>query len=151
MRNIFLIIVSTFLLSAPTEAQLFKSTQKHQDSLTNGSYYEFWDQDSTLLSARGHFCKGRPCKTWKYYYEDGTRRMKVKYRVTLKIKYYTASGKLDQKGYAVMDYNSQQIHFYWHGRWKFYDNKRKLYRIALFENGNEVKILLGPEDPLYFE
>ncbi len=78
-------------------------------------------------------------------------RMKVKYRERLKIKYYTKLGKLNQKGYTMLDLNTEKIHFYWHGIWKYYDDKRKLYRIALYENGAEVKVLSGPEDPLYFE
>jgi len=77
--------------------------------------------------------------------------MKVKYRDNLKIKYYRDSGKLDQKGYAILDLDSEVIHFYWHGIWKYYDDKRKLYRIALYENGEEKEVLKGPEDPIYFE
>lgn len=147
-----LIILLGLLMPLSSEAQLFRKHKKQEsDSLKNGVHYEYWDKDSTFLSARGHFRHGRPCKTWKYYHKSGKRRMKVKYRDRLKIKYYRDSGKLDQKGYAILDLDSEVIHFYWHGIWKYYDDKRKLYRIALYQNGEEVEVLKGPTDPIYFE
>ncbi|MCD4725320.1 MAG: hypothetical protein K8R63_10815 [Bacteroidales bacterium] len=150
MRSILFLLSLVVFCSFSAEAQLFRKN-RNDNASKNGKYYEFWDKDSTTLSAKGHFCHDLPCKTWKYYYSDGTRRMKVKYRDSLKIKYYTNSGKLDQKGYAMLNLNTENIHFYWHGIWKFYDHKRKLYRIALYENGAEVEVLSGPEEPIYFE
>lgn len=76
--------------------------------------------------------------------------MKVKYHKKLKIKYYSPNGRLDMKGYALLDINSQLTHFYWDGLWKYYNPKRKLYRIALYKNGEEIKVLYGPEDPVYY-
>lgn len=152
MKYFGIFSVLLLILSFETSAQLFKKRKNPEnDTVNHGVYYEYWDRDSTMLSARGRFCHGSPCKTWKYYWKDGTRRMKVKYRESLKIKYYSESGRLDQKGYAILDLNSKMIHFYWHGIWKFYDKKRRLYRKALFENGNEVMVLYGPEDPIYYE
>jgi antitoxin component YwqK of YwqJK toxin-antitoxin module len=152
MRAFATIIIIGILIPLSVEAQLFRKHKKPaNDSLRSGKYCEFWDSDSSTISVKGNYDKGLACKTWKYYYSDGTLRMKVKYRDNLKIKYYTLSGKLDQKGYAVLDLNAKQIHFYWHGRWKYFDDRRKLYRIAQYENGVEVKVLYGPEDPIYFE
>ena len=150
MRSILFFLSFILLCSLSVEAQLFRKNSK-DDASKRRKYYEFWDKDSTTLSAKGHYCRDHPCKTWKYYHSDGTMRMKVKYRERLKIKYYTKLGKLNQKGYAILDLNTEKIHFYWHGIWKYYDNKRKLYRIALYENGVEVKVLSGPENSIYFE
>ncbi|NQT76294.1 MAG: hypothetical protein HQ565_01175 [Bacteroidetes bacterium] len=97
MRSILFLLSLVLLCSFSAEAQLFRKN-KDDDTRKNGKYYEFWDEDSTRLSAKGHFCHDLPCKTWKYY-----------------------------------------------------DDKRKLYRIALYENGVEVEILSGPEEPVYFE
>lgn len=127
-----------------------KAKVTENDSLRNGRYYEYWDFDTTKISAKGHFLNGLPVKTWKYYYKDGTRRMKVKYRENLRIKYYSPAGKLEQKGYAILAFEPEQIHFYWDGIWKYYNPKRKLYRIALYKNGEEISVIYGPEDPVYF-
>jgi hypothetical protein len=141
-------MIMIFTLSS--EAQLFKRKNKlQQDSLKTGKYYEYWDRDSLHLSAKGHFCNGRPCKKWKYFHYDGKRRMKVKYNDSLKIKYYGETGRLTHKGYARLDWNEQDTHFYWEGVWRYYDHRRRLYRKALFEKGNEIKVLFGPEDPIY--
>ena len=154
MKIIFriLLLVLFIALAGKADAQLFKRQKaSNNDSLRNGKYSEYWDKDSSRISARGYFKNGRPAKTWKYFHADGTRRMKVKYRDKLKIKYYSRNGTLEQKGYAVLDFNAEDIHFYWDGIWKYYDPKRKLYRIALYKMGEETAVIFGPEDPLYFE
>ena len=152
MRIIVIIITIGLLAPLSTEAQIFRKHKRpDNNSKRHGKYCEFWGADSSNISAKGHFCDGLACKTWKYYYSDGTRRMKVKYRDNLKIKYYSQAGKLQQKGYAVLDLNVKNIHFFWQGEWKYYNNRRKLYRIALFENGDEIEVLFGPEEPVYYE
>lgn len=150
MKLSFISLFILLLFSLPADAQLFKKNKK-QDSLRSGKYIEYGYEDTTVVVTKGRFKDGRPCKTWKYYYEDGIIRMKIKYRDRLKIKYYTQSGRLNQKGYAMLDFNAADTHFYWHGIWKYYDDRRKLYRIAIYENGAEVKLLKGPEDPIYYE
>lgn len=77
--------------------------------------------------------------------------MKVKYRKRLKIKYYRDNGQLEKKGYAMLDLDKKDLHFYWHGRWKYFNDHRNLYRIALYQDGNEVELIMGPEDPIYYE
>ncbi len=37
------------------------------------------------------------------------------------------------------------------GMWKYFTDHRKLYRIALYQGGNEVELIMGPEDPIYYE
>lgn len=150
MKFSFIPLVIILLFTIPAEAQLFKKNKK-QDSLKSGRIIEYGGDDSTTIVTRGRFKNGRPCKTWKYYWDDGTMRMKIKYHDRLKIKYYTTSGRLDQKGYAMLDFNAADTHFYWHGRWKYYDDRRKLYRIALYQDGAEVEVLKGPEDPIFYE
>ena len=152
MKKIILLSLIILFSVLTAKAQLFR---KHQSDTLQTSktkkYYEFWDKDSTSLSAKGKFCQGAPCKTWRYYYKDGTRRKKVKYGERLKIKNYFQNGRLETKGYAILVLDAERIHFYWTGPWKYYDKKRKLYRIALYENGQEVEVIMGPEDPVYFE
>jgi hypothetical protein len=114
-------------------------------------YYEYWDADSTIMNAKGYYCHGLPCKTWRYYHKNGKKRMKVKYGKTLKVKYFRDSGKLEKKGSARLDFSTSDIHFYWHGRWKYFDNRRRLYRVAIYTNGEETRLVKGPEYPLYFE
>ena len=139
------------LLAGPAEAQLFrKNKDPEKPGLRNGKYFEYWDADSSRISARGYFDQGRPSKTWKYYHQDGTRRMKVKYREKLKIKYYSQKGTLEKKGHAVLDLDPERIHFYWDGIWKYYDPRRKLYRISMFNMGAETLVIFGPEDPIFF-
>jgi hypothetical protein len=150
MKSFFLLVSMLFIIPYFSQAQLIKKKEReNQDSLKTVRYFEYWDRDSLHLSAKGHFCNGKPCKRWKYFHYKGKRRMKVKYRDRLKIKYYNDKGRLTHKGYAYLDWNEQDTHFYWDGIWKYYDHKRRLYRKALFKKGDEIEVIMGPEDPIY--
>ncbi len=152
MKSIILLVCALFIFSLQADAQLFKKKKRSADPQPRHlKYYDYWDADSTILNTKGHFCDGMACKTWRYYHQNGKKRMKVKYSKRLKIKYYKETGQLDKKGYAMLDVDPANIHFYWHGTWKYFDDRRRLYRIALFENGIETKILVGPEDPVFYE
>ncbi len=151
IRFTLLILLICIFSSPDINAQNSRPEKGLSDRARNGKYVEYWDKDSTQINARGHFCAGAPCKTWKYFNSDGTRRRKVKYGDRLKIKYYSASGKLNKKGFAMLDINSKEIHFYWHGKWKYYNERRKLYRVAIFKYGEEAELLMGPIDPIYIE
>jgi len=152
MKSIVLFILSMFLIGSQADAQfLKKGEQKENRKDRRIKYFDYWDADSTILNTKGQYRDGMPYKTWRYYHKNGKKRMKVKYGDRLKIKYFKESGQLDKKGYAILDLDPANIHFYWQGTWKYFDERRKLYRIALFENGIETKILMGPEDPVYYE
>ncbi len=146
MRTLITIILVAFSF-------LFGSAQEKEEKppVRDGKYYEYWDKDSTRISACGHFCNGKPCKKWKYFHYNGKRRMKSKYGDRIKLKYYRENGRRSEKGYAVLDRSSKAIHFYWQGKWKYYNKKGRLYRVVLFEKGEELKVISGPEEPYYFE
>lgn len=152
MKHLTLIIILISAFCFEADAQLFKKKTRDCESCPRHlKYFEYWDADNTIINARGHYCYGLPCKTWRYYHENGNVRMKVKYRDRLKIKYYRENGQLEKKGYAMLDLDKEAIHFYWQGRWKYFDDRRHIYRIALYENGMEALLITGPEDPIYFE
>jgi len=58
------------------------------------------------------------------------------------VKYYDESRALEQKGWAVIDYNEIDTHYYWQGKWKYYNDKRKLFKVSYYENGEEVAVNL---------
>jgi hypothetical protein len=62
-----------------------------------------------------------------------TKERHVKSRI--KIKSFDEQGKLQRKGWAKIDFNEDDLHFYWVGRWKFYNNKHRLTGISIYEKG----------------
>ncbi|MBK7028280.1 MAG: hypothetical protein IPH45_03315 [Bacteroidales bacterium] len=58
--------------------------------------------------------------------------------VLLKVKYLDTLGHVTQKGGAKRLYTPSEIRYCWDGEWKFYDEKHKLYRTALYRKGEEV-------------
>jgi hypothetical protein len=61
------------------------------------------------------------------------------YKNRIRVKYYFENGRLDHKGLSKIDYSGQDKHYYWHGKWKFFDNERSLNRTAIYENGKEIE------------
>lgn len=152
MKHFFLIVFLVSFCSYYANAQIFKKKDRACETCPRHLVYnEYWDAENTIVNAKGHYCYGLPCKSWRYYHQNGEIRMKVKYRKRLKIKYYRDNGQLEKKGYAMLDLDKEDLHFYWHGLWKYFNDHRKLYRIALYQNGNEAELIMGPEDPIYYE
>ena len=76
----------------------------------------------------------------KEYYLNGKMRLKMKWHgERIKIKYYDTNRKIEQKGWAIFDLSKEDIHFYWHGKWKYFNDRRKLIKVCLYQNGEMVK------------
>ena len=69
-------------------------------------------------------------------------RLKLNWRgKRIKMKYYDIERKIEQKGWATIDSNKKNIHFYWHGKWKYFDDRRKLIKVCLYQNGEMAEEL----------
>jgi antitoxin component YwqK of YwqJK toxin-antitoxin module len=147
MRLLILIII--LFLALQGNAQLFSARINKYDEKgeRHGKWVEYWDNEEKFVSAKGNYSHGKPIGKWKYYHLTGKRRMKNKYlKKGIKTKYYYENGKLDHKGWARLNITEKEIRYYWEGVWKYYTPQRKLRRIAIFEKGEEIKILLS-DDP----
>ena len=84
---------------------------------------------------------GREKCVSKEYHQNGNLRLKMRYyrNNRVRVKYFDEGRKLEQKGWAVMEYNENNIHYYWHGKWKFYNNEHKILESAIYEYGKELK------------
>jgi antitoxin component YwqK of YwqJK toxin-antitoxin module len=152
MKHIIFLFLLISFPALQLNAQLFRKEKTSVDkTLKHHKHFEYWDDDSTTVATKGHYCNNIPCKTWKYYHSNGVLRLKVKYADRIKIKYFSTDRRLEQKGYAILDSDPGGVHFYWQGIWKYYNEKRKLYRVARFDKGEEAEVIFGPAKAIYFE
>lgn len=112
-----------------------KLNQVDNESRKKGLWIDYWDKDKKQIMTKYHFKNGRETKVCKNFHPNGKISIKFKYiKDRIKVKYYNEEGKLTQKGWSIIKYE-EKIHYYWHGRWKFYEPGHRLVRKALYMNG----------------
>ena len=133
------IILASYLQVA---GQLFNRNLNEFDD--EGKRHGRWietnfDIDSTEISSNIKYRHGYQSGVCKFYHPNGELRLKWRYyRKRIRAKYFYESGKLEQKGWSKIEYGGEDTRYYWHGKWKFYDEDKKLTRKALYKNGEEV-------------
>jgi antitoxin component YwqK of YwqJK toxin-antitoxin module len=138
MRLIVIILLA--LLALPGYSQFWKRkvNQLDENGKKHGHWIEYMDSEHKAISGKGRFEHGRETGKWKHYHFNGKRRLKYKYlRDDIKVKYYYPNGRLEQKGRARIEYSEKDVHYYWEGEWRFYDEKHRLQRIVLYGEGVE--------------
>jgi antitoxin component YwqK of YwqJK toxin-antitoxin module len=141
MKRIVSIAIIAMLCISSANAQLFKKeiNQYGEDKQRTGWWISYWDEEEKVPMSKAKYEAGQEIGTSKEYHQNGNIRLKFRNQKNrMRVKYYTEDRKLKQKGWAVMEYNKADTHYYWHGIWKFYNEKRKLIRTAQYSNGEEV-------------
>jgi antitoxin component YwqK of YwqJK toxin-antitoxin module len=136
-------IVSVLLifLSSITFGQFFQSKKNlsNDNGSREGMWIEYYDKGKNSISSKIRYKNGQQTGICKFYHPNGNRRLKWHYyKNRIRAKYYFENGNLEQKGWSKIEYSGKDIHYYWHGKWKFYDIHRKLIRVGNYINGEEI-------------
>ncbi|MCB2219747.1 MAG: hypothetical protein KQI35_05065 [Bacteroidetes bacterium] len=140
MRFFIAVVIFQFIVLIG-QSQLFtrKYNQFGDDGLKSGKWISYWDETEKIPMSKANYKQGREVGVSKEYHLNGKIRLKFRYqRDRIRVKYYSENRVLEQKGWARMEYSADDIHFYWHGLWKFYDPDRKLIRKTLYQYGEEI-------------
>ena len=144
------ILILLLLSGIACNAQILrtKNNQYDDDRNRHGKWVEYWDKNQKDISGRGRYIHGKPTGKWLYFHYNGQRRLKCKYKKanTLTIKYYDIFGQIEQKGNARIEFNEEGIHYFWEGKWKFYDTRHKIIRVSEFSKGEESRIIFSLEE-----
>jgi len=134
----------TVLLTAYTvslNAQLFnkKVNQFGEDKKRTGKWISYWDDDKRVPMSKAFYKNGYETRVSKEYHYNGVLRLKFRYYPKkMRVKYFREDGSLEQKGWAVIEYNAEDTHYYWHGPWKYYDTNRKLIKKSIYANSELI-------------
>lgn len=121
-----------------------KSINKRDNKgMRQGLWITYWDEKEKVPMSKVWFKDDKENKG-KEYHVNGKLRLKLNWRgKRIKMKYYDIERKIEQKGWATIDFNKENIHFYWHGKWKYYDDRRKLIKVCLYQNGEMAEELFA--------
>lgn len=137
----FILLVLVFILFADLNAQiLHKNLNKlDEDGKRKGLWISYWDEEEKVPMSVARYKKGREVGVSKEYHMNGNLRLKFRYgEERIRVKYYDEDRRLEQKGWAILDYNEVDTHYYWHGEWKYFNNKRKLQKVKYYQHGEEI-------------
>ncbi len=140
MLRFFCILIIAFVCTN-SFSQIFnhKLNVYDENGKRNGLWETYWDEENKIPMSRAKFKDGYEIKASKEYHQNGKLRLKYRYyKNRLRVKHYYENGQLEAKGWAHLEYNKQDTRFYFHGKWKYYDERRKLIRTGWYENGQEV-------------
>ena len=139
-KKYFSTIFLLLLISLSVKSQCKYYNRFNADGNKIGLWLNYWDQKKTIYHSKFHYKNGREVKVNKMFNRKGILVAKERHvKKRIKIKSYDEKGKLQRKGWAKIDFNAENLHFYWHGRWKFYGNKHRLTGISNYEKGFFIK------------
>ena len=137
---VFLLIVWLCPTAAYCQFLKKKINRYDEDGQRTGLWKEYTDKEETLLLSKFYYLEGRETKVCKHYYQNGNVRLKFKYcKDRIKVKYFYKDGKLEKKGWAKIEYNTEDIHYFWEGEWQFFANPRKLIYREQYLLGEKVQ------------
>lgn len=103
-----------------------------------GFWIEKYTQDSDNYKSIGRYKKDDPVKKWNYFLNEKLIK-KEKYKNNIcYTRIYYENGKIQSKGISVLDNSSKYMHWYYHGKWKFYTDQGKLIAIKQYDKGNLI-------------
>ncbi|WP_309609543.1 hypothetical protein [Flavobacterium sp.] len=92
--------------------------------------------------SKGKYYKGKQTGSWKYIYNGKLDRKENYKNDKCLTKFYYPNRKLKQKGYTKLDNIENNAHWYYSGNWKYYNERGKLVKINIFENGKIVDSII---------
>lgn len=93
------------------------------------------------LECKGRYNHGKEKGIWYYYRPNGVRRLKYNHhRNRIRVKYFNEQGKRVEKGWARQESDSVSINYYYHGWWKYYDEKGRIIKRTEFNHGLPIEV-----------
>ena len=143
LKNRWVLLLAVFLFSTISYCQLFKRHKNQYDDNGRriGLWITYWDDEEKIPMSVATYKDGYETGVSKEYHQNGNLRLKFRYHKNrIRVKYYDVNRNLEQKGWSVLEYNKEDTHYYWHGEWKFYSEKRKLIKTGHYINGEEMAL-----------
>jgi hypothetical protein len=133
MINTFKIVVPAIIISGCT-------INKYENKVKVGKWVDKYNVEGIAYKNVEFYKKGIERGTWKSYVGNKLSS-KEKYRNdTCYVKNYYPNGKINSFGKSVILRNDKDnLHWFYVGEWKYFDEKGSLNLIRIYKNGLETK------------
>jgi len=107
-----------------------------------GLWIEEYSIDSTKYKSVGKYKKGDPIKKWCYYTNNTISKKEIYRKNKSIITYYNTNGTIQSKGKTKLVVSGPEMHWFYYGDWKYYNETGNLISTKKYDNGefiSEVK------------
>jgi len=103
-----------------------------------GLWIEQYEMDSIRYKSIGEYKNGDPIKKWKYYTNNKINKKEIYKKNRCIITFYNTNGTIQSKGKTKLIVTGPEMHWFYYGAWKYYDEKGNLITTKKYENGEFV-------------
>lgn len=113
--------------------------------MKNGERHGKWVHldtiDNIIYKSVGRYKKGIEQKKWKQY--NGKKLVRLeRYKDSIcYTQYFHDNGKISSEGKSKMTVSEKEIHWFYIGNWKFYDEDGKLLGTNIYNNGELIQTI----------
>lgn len=130
MKNLILLSF-LILISCKSEVNQYQTIKKNVQ-LKTGKWIEEDDYPEQKYVSIGIYKRGEKVGKWKIYL-NGKIYQKDRFKDSIThTKFYYPDGKILKKGVSKTIKDHKSIFWYFHGKWKFYDENGKLEYIKIY-------------------
>jgi antitoxin component YwqK of YwqJK toxin-antitoxin module len=133
MRYLFISLFLLSLIGCKTVPINQKINKKRE-----GLWIENYAVDSAKYQSVGKYHLDDPIKKWRYYLNGKIIKREKYKRNICATKTYFENGKIQSKGLTKTTTDNIEIHWFYDGEWKFFDEKGKLIITKNYSNGELV-------------
>lgn len=137
MKKLWVILV---LIACCIKVDAQKINQLNKKGQRTGRWINYEDSAKTIKSFDGRFKKGYAVGKASYYAPGGVLdRIEISRFRRLKTTMYYPNGKVRLKGRAKIENLPNKIHYYFYGRWKYYDTEGHLLKYCYYKKGELIR------------
>lgn len=141
MQKMNIIIYSCFiflLLSHSVSSQKLNRLNKHGER--TGKWITYIDDAKKIKSFEGRFRNGISTGKCYFFTNDGIlERREINRFKKMKTTFYYPNGKVKLKGNARIENTTEEIHYYFYGKWTTYNDSGALVKNQYYEKGKLIK------------
>jgi hypothetical protein len=109
-----------------------------------GLWVEQYELDSMKYKSVGKYKNGNPIKKWLYYTNNTISKKEIYKKNRCITTYYNTNGTIQSKGKTKLTVTGPEMHWFYYGDWKYYDENENLISIRKYENGEFVTEIKTP-------
>ena len=110
----------------------------YRNGLKHGLWINKYVDGQITQKSRGRFKNGRETGTWKYKHGKDLYKKEKYNGTTSTVRFYHPNSKIAATGMTMVDFNGIELHWYYHGDWKYFDTQGKPFKVVTYKKGNLV-------------
>jgi hypothetical protein len=103
-----------------------------------GLWIEKYSLDSLHYKSVGKYRKGDPVRRWRYYLNNKIIKREKYKRNTSITRFYHENGEIRSTGKSKLETSGKNLHWFYFGDWKYFNEEGKLVKISKYGNGELI-------------